>query len=169
MEKIAAILTVHNRKQKTLSCLQHLFSAIDSYNQQHEERIAVTVFLTDDGCSDGTAAAVRQALSERDIRILQGDGSLFWAGGMRCAWQAAIDSGTPWDYCQTVFPKGQSCSKNFLKQTNTDTQQLGGTVSRRALLASPGMQRKPHTVALSSQTRRKAAICWPNPVGVLRW
>lgn len=98
MEKIAAILTVHNRKQKTLSCLQHLFSAIDSYNQQHEERIAVTVFLTDDGCSDGTAAAVRQALSERDIRILQGDGSLFWTGGMRCAWQAAIDSGIAWDY-----------------------------------------------------------------------
>lgn len=98
MEKIAAILTVHNRKQKTLSCLQHLFAAIDSYQQQAEDNIELSVFLTDDGCTDDTAEAVRQAFAGKDIRILQGDGNLFWAGGMRRAWQTAIDSGTPWDY-----------------------------------------------------------------------
>lgn len=98
--KIAAILTVFNRKQKTLSCLQHLFEAVKAYNQQGMKNgdIAVTVFLTDDGCTDGTADAVKTAYPTQDIHILQGTGSLFWAGGMRFAWQAAIDSGTQWDY-----------------------------------------------------------------------
>ena len=96
--KIAAILTVHNRKQKTLSCLQHLFSAVQAYNRSAQDTVALTVFLTDDGCTDGTAEAVRAAFADADIRILQGNGQLFWAGGMRRAWQAAIDEGTPWDY-----------------------------------------------------------------------
>ena len=96
--KIAAILTVYNRKQKTLSCLQHLFSAVQAYNRTAEDAVALTVFLTDDGCTDGTADAVRMTFADADIRILQGNGQLFWAGGMRFAWQAAISEGTPWDY-----------------------------------------------------------------------
>lgn len=98
MKKIATILTVHNRREKTLSCLQHLFEAEQAYNQLAEENIELTVFLTDDGCTDGTATAVREMFVDKDIHILQGTGSLFWAGGMRLAWQAAIDSGTHWDY-----------------------------------------------------------------------
>lgn len=96
--KIATILTVYNRKQKTLSCLQHLFEAMESYNQLATEPITTTVFLTDDGCTDGTADAVRDTFSNRDIHIIKGTGKLFWAGGMRLAWQTAIDSGTTWDY-----------------------------------------------------------------------
>jgi GT2 family glycosyltransferase len=100
MKQIATILTVFNRKQKTLSCLQHLFAAVETYNQNNEEKdgFSMTVFMTDDGCTDGTADAVRTAFPEKTIHIVQGTGSLFWAGGMRKAWQAAIDNGTPWDY-----------------------------------------------------------------------
>lgn len=94
MTKIAAILTSYNRREKTLSCLRHLFEAAEAYSGQ----LDLSVFLTDDGCTDGTAEAVRTAFAGRDIHILQGTGSLFWAGGMRLAWQAAIDSGQPWDY-----------------------------------------------------------------------
>ena len=96
--KIATILTVHNRKQKTLSCLQHLYEALDAHNQFATNPIVLTVFLTDDGCTDGTADAIRLSFPTKGIQILQGSGSLFWAGGMRLAWQAAIDEGTPWDY-----------------------------------------------------------------------
>ena len=97
---IAAILTVHNRKQKTLACLQHLFDAVEAYNKLGTKNgaVALTVFLTDDGCTDGTADAVREAFSQQDIHMVQGTGSLYWAGGMRLAWQTAIDSGTEWDY-----------------------------------------------------------------------
>ncbi len=101
---IAVILTVHNRREKTVSCLRHLFAAAEAA----EGSVSLTVFLTDDGCTDGTAEAVRQEfpqlstlnsqLSTPKVHIVQGDGNLYWAGGMRKAWQAAIDSGTPWDY-----------------------------------------------------------------------
>ena len=93
---IAAILTVFNRREKTLACLRHLFDAQDACNGRHG--IELTVFLTDDGCTDGTAEAVRTAFANKNIQILQGTGSLFWAGGMRLAWQAALDSGRKWDY-----------------------------------------------------------------------
>ena len=98
MKEIATILTVFNRREKTLSCLRHLFDALQTYNQTTTDGVALSVFLTDDGCTDGTADAIRQSFPDKDIRIIQGSGSLFWAGGMRTAWQAAIDSGAKWDY-----------------------------------------------------------------------
>ena len=98
--QIAAILTVFNRKKKTLSCLRHLFDAMEAYNQQDTEKakVAITIYMTDDGCTDGTTDAVKDAFPLHDIHIIQGTGSLFWAGGMRLAWQTAIDSGTAWEY-----------------------------------------------------------------------
>lgn len=95
---IATILTVFNRREKTLACLRHLFAALEAYNQTSGESLSLSVFITDDGCTDGTAEAVKTEFSNKDIQILQGTGSLFWAGGMRLAWQAAIDSGKRWDY-----------------------------------------------------------------------
>lgn len=98
--KIAAILTVFNRRQKTLSCLQHLFAAVQAYNSSDDRKgsMAVVVYLTDDGSSDGTADAIGKTFPTQDIHILHGTGNLFWAGGMRLAWQEAIDSGIAWDY-----------------------------------------------------------------------
>jgi GT2 family glycosyltransferase len=98
MKKIATILTVFNRREKTLSCLQHLYEALEAYNQSASDGVTLSVFLTDDGCTDGTADAIRSTFPDKDIHIVQGTGSLFWAGGMRLAWQTAIDSGTAWDY-----------------------------------------------------------------------
>lgn len=96
--KIAVILTVFNRKQKTISCLQHLFEAQEHFNKEADREMDISVFLTDDGSTDGTAEAVKMAFADKSISILQGTGSLFWAGGMRLAWQASIDCGTHWDY-----------------------------------------------------------------------
>jgi GT2 family glycosyltransferase len=78
--KIAALLTCHNRREKTLSCLDNLLSqvGIDA---------SIEVFLVDDGSNDGTAAAVAE--SYPSVHLLQGDGSLYWTGGMRMAMQAA--------------------------------------------------------------------------------
>lgn len=98
--KIAAILTVYNRRQKTLKCLQHLFSAVIAYNQTYGEKgfVDIEVFLTDDGCTDGTAEAIKATFPQQNIHIVHGTGSLYWAGGMRLAWQTAIDSDSKWDY-----------------------------------------------------------------------
>lgn len=56
------------------------------------------LYLTDDNCTDGTAAEVLANFPNRDIRIVQGDGNLFWAGGMRLAWQTALNDSKAWDF-----------------------------------------------------------------------
>jgi GT2 family glycosyltransferase len=86
MKKIAVIITFHNRKDKTLACLKQLFNSFHEYNHQSE----LAVFLTDDGSSDGTSDAITANFPTYNIKILQGTGSLYWAGGMRKAWSEAI-------------------------------------------------------------------------------
>lgn len=50
------------------------------------------MFLTDDGCTDGTSEAVLNEFKDRNIIIVRSDGNAYWAGGMRIAWRKAIDS-----------------------------------------------------------------------------
>ena len=92
MKSIAVLMTVYNRKVKTLRCLDSLCSTVVPFQKD----ISVSVFLTDDGCSDGTADAIRERNYPIDIHILQGNGSLFWNGGMINSWKAALAEGG-WD------------------------------------------------------------------------
>lgn len=80
-QSIAVLLTVHNRKAKTLECLQRLYAQLPLDGYQ------VDVYLTDDGCTDGTPEAVRQQFPQ--VHIIHGDGNLFWNRGMYTAWQEA--------------------------------------------------------------------------------
>lgn len=79
---IAPIITCHNRKDKTLICLTHLMSQLSI------ENIELTVYLVDDGCTDGTGDAVKQNFPQ--VNVLQGDGALYWNGGMRFAFSEAM-------------------------------------------------------------------------------
>lgn len=97
--KIATIITCFNRKDKTTRCLESLFTSIDKYNIQNEdEKIQLAVYLTDDGCTDGTADAVRNKCKNRELHIVQGNGQCYWAGGMRMAWQKAFGNDKDWDF-----------------------------------------------------------------------
>lgn len=78
---IAVLLTVHNRKSKTLKCLQLL------YSQRLLEDYQINVYLTDDGCSDGTPEAIRELFPQ--VHIIPGDGNLYWNRGMYNAWKEA--------------------------------------------------------------------------------
>lgn len=82
-KRLAALLTCHNRKPKTLACLKALF------NQELKTEVAIDVYLVDDGSTDGTAIAVAQSYPQ--VKILQGNGRLFWNGGMRLAFAEAIN------------------------------------------------------------------------------
>lgn len=96
---IATIITCFNRKNQTLSCLKNLYASLDSYNANtKEEKLSLSMFMTDDGCTDGTSDAVRENFYDKDIVILKGNGNLFWAGGMRVAWNAAINSNKAFDF-----------------------------------------------------------------------
>jgi GT2 family glycosyltransferase len=46
------------------------------------------VYLVDDGSTDGTAAAVRESFPS--VKIIEGNGDLFWCRGMRLAWEHAV-------------------------------------------------------------------------------
>lgn len=158
--KIAAILTCYNRKEKTISCLNGLFTALNYFNNKNkvEDPIKLSVYLTDDGCTDGTATVVREKFEKRNIIILQGDGDLYWAGGMRFAWKEALKQDFDFylllnddtnvtntvfeelfethDYCLKKFNaagiySGCTCSKN-----NSQKVTYGGDVMVNRFLAT---------------------------------
>lgn len=95
--KIAILITVFNRKEKTLKCLESVRTSLIQASVKPE----ISVFLTDDRSTDGTAEAIGNInLSDNydlKIRILQGDGNLYWNGGMINSWKAAIGSGEGFD------------------------------------------------------------------------
>lgn len=86
--KIAVLLTCHNRVNLTRRCLS-LLAKQAHYTAEH-------VFLVDDGSTDGTGEMVRGEFP--GVNVVQGDGSLFWNGGMRLAWKAAKSSKIDFDY-----------------------------------------------------------------------
>ncbi|MBQ0074365.1 MAG: glycosyltransferase family 2 protein [Prevotella sp.] len=96
---IAVIITCFNRCRLTVESLKALYLSRDNYNNAHkEEELALTLFLTDDGCTDGTAETVLATFPGEEINIVKGDGSLYWAGGMRKAWKAAMEEYARWHF-----------------------------------------------------------------------
>ena len=81
MKTIAALLTVFNRKETTLCCLDNLFKQIIPQDY------SLDVYLTNDGCTDGTPEAVRDLFPQ--VNVIDGDGNLFWNRGMWTAWDTA--------------------------------------------------------------------------------
>jgi GT2 family glycosyltransferase len=166
MERVAVLLTCHNRRDKTVACLRALraqaspildfqFSMLDgnviqnqASNIQHQKKsIFIEVFLTDDGSSDGTAEAVRKVWPE--ATVIQGSGSLYWAGGMRVAWHEA-EKARP-DYflllnddtfleahtlatllSTTKSLRGPAIAVACIADTNTGEAIYGGRISRSA-------------------------------------
>ena len=80
---IAVLLTVFNRKEVTLQGLASLFSIEDEMSN-----FDFDVFMVDDGSTDGTSEAVHGAFPK--VNIIKGNGTLYWSGGMRKAWNMAV-------------------------------------------------------------------------------
>jgi GT2 family glycosyltransferase len=83
--RVATLLTCHNRRERTLAVLDDLSAQVLPSATQ------VQAYLVDDGSSDGTSDAVRAAHPE--VKLLSGDGGLFWNGGMRYAFSEALKVG----------------------------------------------------------------------------
>lgn len=85
--KIAVLIASHNRRDATLGCMSRLLPQLGADDG---------VYLVDDGSCDGTTAAVAE-LNDKRTKVINGDGSLFWAKGMRKAWEAADAESQDWD------------------------------------------------------------------------
>lgn len=82
IKNIAILMSCYNRRQKTLASLEALFK------QEIPSNVSMVVYLTDDGSTDGTVEAVMGKYPQ--VKLLQGDGNLFWNGGMRLAFSEAL-------------------------------------------------------------------------------
>jgi GT2 family glycosyltransferase len=84
MPRLAVVIPVHNRRAISLACLERL-------RQVPQESFELKLYVVDDGSSDGTAVSIREAFPE--VRLLQGDGSLWWSGAMNLGMEAALQDG----------------------------------------------------------------------------
>jgi GT2 family glycosyltransferase len=82
---IAALMAIHNRKVMTIESLKCLYSQL--IGTAEGSKYEVHPFIFDDGCTDGSADAVRELWPH--ARVLPGDGSYFWCKGMNVAWTEA--------------------------------------------------------------------------------
>lgn len=83
--RCAVLVACHDRRETTLAGLEALEAASSAPGA---ESVDWQVVLVDDGSLDGTSEAV--ALRFPGIRILRGDGRLFWNGATRLAFETAL-------------------------------------------------------------------------------
>ncbi len=118
---IATIITCFNRKEKTLTCLKNLMS------QNGNDSIDLDVYLVDDNSPDGTGEAVK--INFPQVIVLEGDGTLYWNGGMRLAFSEAMKN--DYDYYlwlnddTFIYPNSL---KLLIETSNTIKQKTGNDV-----------------------------------------
>lgn len=88
---IAVLITSHNRKQKTLKCLSNLYNQT-GFNTQ----FSFSIYLVDDGSTDGTGEAIREQFPL--VNVILGKGDLYWNRGMHLAWKTAVKSDENFDH-----------------------------------------------------------------------
>ena len=133
---ISVLITCHNRKEKTLQCLKALFcqKGLGDFYQ-------IEVFLVDDGCTDGTPEAIR--LDFPQVRIIQGNGKLYWNRGMHLAWETAAAT-KDFDYYlwlndDTFLYKDALLNiLNSADKTNNISAICGSTISKELNIISYG-------------------------------
>ena len=82
--KIAALLTCYNRREKTISCLRNLLRV------SLPDDFLLDVYLVDDNSTDGTTEAVNKYFPQ--VNTIKGNGHLFWNKGMNLAWKSAREN-----------------------------------------------------------------------------
>lgn len=83
---LCVVMASHNRRIQTLESLAHLDVA-----RTRASSVEIQIVLVEDGSSDGTEAAVRANFPT--VRIVRGNGDLFWSGSMRKGLELAFEEG----------------------------------------------------------------------------
>ena len=85
MYHIALLLTVHNRKDLTLKCLESIYQGIQLCAS---DTYSFNVYMVDAASVDGTSEEVSKRYPS--VNIISGNGELYWCRGMFVAWTTAI-------------------------------------------------------------------------------
>jgi len=144
---IGVCIASHNRRETTLKCLRRLFDA------DLPPAVSLSVYLVDDGSTDGTAEAV--AAEFPCVSIFRGSGDLFWGGGMRKALSAAMAAG-----------------HDFYLWLNDDIELFDDSIAR-AVATHDSIVADGKDVIIVGATRDQSGAttysgmvrAWPNPIG----
>ena len=120
---IAALLTIHNRIDLTLKCLELL-------NKNLSKHITIDVFITDSGTVD--SSIINKNFSNCVIQKISNN--LYWNQGMIIAWELAINSNKNYDFFlflnDDTFLKPRALSiliNDFKSVKNKDSIIVGST------------------------------------------
>lgn len=80
--KIAILITCYNRVETTKECLKHCFKSLSLINNFEHD-----IYLLDDNSPDKTGEIIK--MKHPSIKVIYGDGKLFWSGGTRKLWNLA--------------------------------------------------------------------------------
>lgn len=131
MTRVLALFTCFNRKEKSVHAVESLISG--------NPQIDFTFLVVDDGSTDGTA----EALQKFPVRILRGDGSLFYSRGMGLGMDTLLREKTDYDYLLMMnddvafFPH---CIEALATQSGGRDVIVGATRDTRGNLSYSGIQ-----------------------------
>ncbi|KAB8330893.1 glycosyltransferase family 2 protein [Scytonema tolypothrichoides VB-61278] len=145
-ECVYIIIPVHNRKQTTLACLEHLQKCGDLQKYY--------VVVVNDGSTDGTPEAIHTLYPE--VIVLPGNGDLWWTGAMAKGMEYAYEQGAEYfiwlnDDClpdQGTLPQLVEFLKKhpdsiaaptcYVPQDNALIKVHNGAQGKRGCVANPG-------------------------------
>ncbi len=145
-EPVYIIIPVHNRKQTTLACLEHLQKCGDLQKYY--------VVVVDDGSTDRTAEAIHTLYPE--VIVLPGNGDLWWTGAIAKGMEYAHKQKAEYfiwlnDDClpdpetlpQLVeflkkHPDSIAAPTCYVQQENSLIKQYNGASGRKGSAANPG-------------------------------
>lgn len=88
MHRVLGLMTCFNRKEKTINSIISLI--------KNNPDIMFRFIVVDDNSSDGTPEELRKI---DEVRVIQGNGSLYYSGGMRAAIDEALKEKEEYEYC----------------------------------------------------------------------
>ena len=149
MDKIAIIIPVYNRKNTTLNC-------ISQFQQISKKGFETDIIVIDDGSTDGTSEAIMQKYP--DTILLQGDGNLWWSGGINKGFEYALKE--KYEFVYTInddvkmFPE----TLQFLYDTtknNRNAVAASVLLGEDDVIYSAGIKFKGHFKRMKSQIKGK--------------